>query len=151
MRLAGEEAAAPFDLARGPLLRACCCGWRRGDHVAALTMHHIVSDGWSMGVLVREVAALYPAFVEGRPSPLPELPVQYADFAVWQRSWLSGRGPGAARSPGGASSSPACRLSWSCPPIEPAPRSGASGGPPGRYGCQPGSPGGQRLSPGARG
>ncbi len=53
-------------------------------------MHHIVSDGWSMGVLVREVAALYAAFLEGRPSPLPELPVQYADFAVWQRSWLTG-------------------------------------------------------------
>ena len=55
-----------------------------------LAMHHIVSDGWSMGVLVREVAALYPAFRKGRPSPLPELPVQYADFSVWQRDWLSG-------------------------------------------------------------
>ena len=53
-------------------------------------MHHIASDGWSMGILVREVAALYAAFAAGRPSPLPELPVQYADFAVWQRSWLHG-------------------------------------------------------------
>ena len=55
-----------------------------------LTMHHIVSDGWSMGVLFREMAALYEAFSPGRPSPLPELPVQYADFAVWQRQWLQG-------------------------------------------------------------
>ena len=53
-------------------------------------MHHIASDGWSMGILVREVAALYAAFAAGRPSPLPELPVQYADFAVWQSSWLQG-------------------------------------------------------------
>ena len=55
-----------------------------------LNMHHIISDGWSMGVLVREVAALYEAFSQGRPSPLPELPVQYADYAAWQRQWLQG-------------------------------------------------------------
>ena len=55
-----------------------------------LTLHHIVSDGWSMGVLVRELAALYEAFRQGQPSPLPELPVQYADYAVWQRGWLQG-------------------------------------------------------------
>ncbi|HVS00465.1 MAG TPA: amino acid adenylation domain-containing protein, partial [Thermoanaerobaculia bacterium] len=88
--LAGEEASRPFDLARGPLLRGLLLRLGGDDHVAALTMHHIVSDGWSMGILVREVTALYAAFTEGRPSPLPELPVQYADFAAWQRSWLHG-------------------------------------------------------------
>src|SRR5207247_8005545 len=58
--------------------------------VLLLTMHHIVSDGWSMGVLVRELSALYEAYVEGRDSPLPELAIQYADYAEWQRTWLSG-------------------------------------------------------------
>ncbi|HXO20594.1 MAG TPA: amino acid adenylation domain-containing protein [Thermoanaerobaculia bacterium] len=87
------EAARPFDLARGPLARAlalCLSPEAKGDWVVLLTMHHIVSDGWSMGVLIAEVAALYGALLEGRPSPLPELPVQYADFARWQRAWLSG-------------------------------------------------------------
>src|SRR6185369_2761993 len=60
------------------------------EHRALLTLHHIVSDGWSTEVLVREVAALYAAFVSGRPSPLPELPLQYGDYAVWQRRWLTG-------------------------------------------------------------
>ena len=60
------------------------------DYVVLFTVHHIISDGWSMGVLVREVAALYAAFVEGKPSPLPELPLQYADFAAWQQEWLRG-------------------------------------------------------------
>ena len=60
------------------------------DHVALLTMHHIVSDGWSMGVLMREVASLYHAFSLGLPSPLSDLRVQYADFAHWQRQWLEG-------------------------------------------------------------
>jgi amino acid adenylation domain-containing protein len=88
--LAGEEARRPFDLARGPLLRGVLVRLAREEHVVALTMHHIVGDGWSMGILVREVTALYAAFAETRPSPLPELPVQYADFALWQRSWLQG-------------------------------------------------------------
>ncbi|HVS00196.1 MAG TPA: amino acid adenylation domain-containing protein, partial [Thermoanaerobaculia bacterium] len=88
--LAGEEASRPFDLARGPLLRGALLRLGGEDHLAALTMHHIASDGWSMDILVREVTALYAAFFEGRPSPLPELPVQYADFAAWQRSWLHG-------------------------------------------------------------
>ncbi|HEX4959261.1 MAG TPA: amino acid adenylation domain-containing protein, partial [Thermoanaerobaculia bacterium] len=88
--LAAAEAGRPFDLARGPLLRGLLLRLAERDHAVVLTQHHIASDGWSMGVLVREVAALYPAFAEGRPSPLPELPVQYADFAVWQRSWLRG-------------------------------------------------------------
>jgi acyl transferase domain-containing protein len=86
--LAGEEAGRPFDLARGPLLRGVLLRLADEEHVVALTMHHIVSDGWSMGILVREVTALYQAFLEERPSPLPELPIQYADFAVWQHSWL---------------------------------------------------------------
>ncbi|HVG06283.1 MAG TPA: amino acid adenylation domain-containing protein, partial [Thermoanaerobaculia bacterium] len=90
LTLTGEEADRPFDLAHGPLLRSLLLRLTGSDHIFALTLHHIVSDGWSAGVLVREVAALYAAFAEGRPSPLPELPVQYGDFAVWQRSWLQG-------------------------------------------------------------
>src|SRR6185369_12204493 len=71
--LAGEEAGRPFDLLHGPLLRGVLLRLAEGDHVAALTMHHIASDAWSMGILVREVMALYAAFTAGRPSPLPEL------------------------------------------------------------------------------
>ncbi len=90
LRLAAEEAQRPFDLVRGPLLRARLLRLDEEDHVALLTMHHIVSDGWSTGVLVQEIAALYPAFSAGQPSPLPDLPIQYADFAHWQRQWLQG-------------------------------------------------------------
>ncbi|MDP9120741.1 MAG: amino acid adenylation domain-containing protein, partial [Acidobacteriota bacterium] len=85
-----EEVRRPFDLARGPLLRARLWRLDETEHLMLLTMHHIVSDGWSLGVLVREVTALYTAFSSGRPSPLSELPVQYADFAAWQRRWFSG-------------------------------------------------------------
>jgi amino acid adenylation domain-containing protein len=85
-----EDALCPFDLVTGPLLRQHLLRLRGAEHVVLLTMHHIVSDGWSMGVLVREVAALYEAYVNGEPSPLPELEIQYADFAVWQREWLTG-------------------------------------------------------------
>ncbi|MDY7077386.1 MAG: amino acid adenylation domain-containing protein [Chloroflexota bacterium] len=88
LRLAQEEAQHPFDLAKGPLLRATLLRLGEKDHMALLTMHHIVSDAWSSGVLIREIAALYQAFSAGEPSPLPELPVQYADFAHWQRNWL---------------------------------------------------------------
>ncbi|HBL31656.1 MAG TPA: non-ribosomal peptide synthetase, partial [Acidobacteria bacterium] len=88
--LVAAEALRPFDLARGPLLRAALWRLDAGEHLLLLTLHHMVGDGWSLGVLVREVTALYAAFAAGRPSPLPELPVQYADFAVWQRSRLSG-------------------------------------------------------------
>jgi amino acid adenylation domain-containing protein len=88
--LVQEEANRPFDLTRDPLLRAMVLRMTAEDHLIALTLHHIASDGWSMGILVREIATLYAAFVEGRPSPLPELPVQYADFAAWQCSWLQG-------------------------------------------------------------
>ena len=89
-RLATEEAQQPFDLAKGPLLRATLLHLGEAEHVLLLTMHHIVSDGWSMGVLIRELAALYQAFSTGKPSPLPQLPIQYADFAHWQRQWLQG-------------------------------------------------------------
>ncbi|MGZ3457554.1 MAG: amino acid adenylation domain-containing protein, partial [Archangium sp.] len=87
-RLAEVEALAPFDLARGPLLRTTLLRLQSTEHLLLLTMHHIVSDGWSMGLLVREMAALYEAFRAGEPSPLPELTLQYADYAAWQREWL---------------------------------------------------------------
>ncbi|HEX8821925.1 MAG TPA: condensation domain-containing protein, partial [Archangium sp.] len=89
-RLAEEEAQRAFDLIHGPLLRVKLLKLADTQHVLLLTMHHIVSDGWSMGVLLKEVAALYQAFASGQPSPLPELPVQYADYAAWQRGWLQG-------------------------------------------------------------
>ncbi|WP_233601565.1 non-ribosomal peptide synthetase [Corallococcus sp. AB038B] len=85
-----QEVLRPFALAHGPLLRALVLKLDTREHVLVVTMHHIVSDGWSLGVLVREVGALYAAFVQGQPSPLPELPVQYADYAAWQRGWLQG-------------------------------------------------------------
>ncbi|HEX2569426.1 MAG TPA: amino acid adenylation domain-containing protein, partial [Polyangia bacterium] len=88
--LAEEEARHPFDLARGPLLRATMLYLAPEVHVLLLGMHHIAADGWSNGVLLRELAALYQAFRRGQPSPLPPLPLQYADHALWQRSWLSG-------------------------------------------------------------
>jgi amino acid adenylation domain-containing protein len=87
---ATEEARRAFNLATGPLIRASLLRLGAEDHVLLVTMHHIVSDGWSMGVLIREVGGLYRAFIEGKPSPLAELPVQYADFAAWQRGWLAG-------------------------------------------------------------
>ncbi|HWW76138.1 MAG TPA: amino acid adenylation domain-containing protein, partial [Pyrinomonadaceae bacterium] len=85
-----EEWQRPFDLVGGPILRLKLVKLGETEHVVVFVMHHIASDGWSVGVLIREVAALYEAFVAGRPSPLPELPIQYADFAAWQREWLSG-------------------------------------------------------------
>ena len=91
-RLARDDARRPFDLVAGPLLRLTLLQLRvqPGEHQLLLTQHHIISDGWSMGILVRELGALYPAFHEGRPSPLPEPALQYADFAVWQREGLAG-------------------------------------------------------------
>jgi alpha-ketoglutarate-dependent taurine dioxygenase len=85
-----QEARGPFDLSRGPLLRSKLLRLDEEEHVALFTMHHIITDGWSMGVLIQEVAALYEAFSKGQPSPLAELPIQYADFASWQREWLRG-------------------------------------------------------------
>src|SRR5918998_1120577 len=84
-RLAAQEAQRPFDLARGPLLRAGLLRLGEADHLLLLTVHHIVADGWSMGILFRELAALYTAVAAGRPSPLPELPIQYADYAYWRQ------------------------------------------------------------------
>jgi amino acid adenylation domain-containing protein len=89
-RRVGEEARRAFDLAAGPLFRAALLRVDEEDHVLLLSMHHIVSDGWSMGVLFRELSALYAAYLAGGESPLPELAVQYADYAVWQREHLAG-------------------------------------------------------------
>ncbi|MCP4655902.1 MAG: non-ribosomal peptide synthetase, partial [bacterium] len=90
-RLAREDAARPFDLARAPLLRAALLRADKTEHVLVLNMHHVASDGWSMGILDRELSVLYEALTTGRgTSGLPELPIQYADFAAWQRQWLEG-------------------------------------------------------------
>ncbi|MBN1203856.1 MAG: amino acid adenylation domain-containing protein [Myxococcaceae bacterium] len=89
-RWAQLEAQRPFDLVRGPLFRAQFLWLAAQDQVLLITLHHIVSDGWSLAVLMRELGALYEAFASHRPSPLPELPIQYADFAWWQRQWLQG-------------------------------------------------------------
>jgi amino acid adenylation domain-containing protein len=90
-RLEREHAALGFDLERGPLARWLLVRLGAERHRFLLSLHHTIADGWSLGVLVRELGALYGAFCEGRPSPLPELPVQVADFAVWQRTWLAER------------------------------------------------------------
>jgi amino acid adenylation domain-containing protein len=91
-RVASRESERPFDLAAGPLLRACLLRLSRQDHVFVANLHHIVSDGWSSAVLVRELVALYPALAAGGRAEdvLPEPPVQYADFAAWQRRRLDG-------------------------------------------------------------
>ncbi len=85
-----EEARTPFDLGAGRLARALLLRLGGEEHVLALTFHHIAADGWSVDILLREAPALYEALAAGRPSPLAELPLQYADFAVWQRRWLQG-------------------------------------------------------------
>ncbi|MBW8891498.1 MAG: amino acid adenylation domain-containing protein, partial [Burkholderiales bacterium] len=91
MRLhAAQASSRPFDLERGPLLRSQLLRMREHEHVLLLTLHHLVADAWSIGVLVREVLALYEAFGAQRGSPLAALPIQYTDFARWQREWLSG-------------------------------------------------------------
>jgi natural product biosynthesis luciferase-like monooxygenase protein/amino acid adenylation domain-containing protein len=87
---AQDESQAPFSIAEGPLVRIGLIRLAADEHIFLLTLHHIISDGWSMGLVVKEVAALYSAFVQGKPSPLPELPIQYADYAHWQREWLAG-------------------------------------------------------------
>lgn len=89
-RLLLEEARSPFDLTRGPLLRVKLLRVAAEEHVLLVCMHHIISDGWSLGVLVRELAALYRSFAEEQPAMLPELPIQYTDFVLWQREFLQG-------------------------------------------------------------
>jgi len=89
-RLATEEAQRPFDLTQGPLVRATVLHLRAEEHVLLLTTHDIVSDGWSLSVLFRELATLYESFSTGQSSPLPELPMKYAGFAVCQQEWLKG-------------------------------------------------------------
>lgn len=90
MRLAQQEALQPFDLAGGPMLRVMLLRLAGEHHVLLFTMHHIVSDGWSLAVLINELTTLYDAYLNGNESPLPDLPIQYADFAHWQRQWLQG-------------------------------------------------------------
>jgi arthrofactin-type cyclic lipopeptide synthetase C len=89
-RLIAVEAAGSFDLEYGPLIRGLLLRLAEDEHALWITMHHIVSDGWSMGVLVHELSTLYGAFREGRQDPLPALEIQYADYAVWQRQWIEG-------------------------------------------------------------
>ncbi|MBZ5509519.1 MAG: amino acid adenylation domain-containing protein, partial [Acidobacteriia bacterium] len=90
LRLAEEEAQQPFDLGHAPMFRASLLRCGEENHVLLLTLHHIASDGWSLGILVRELSTYYEAFANGRPCLMPSLPIQYADFSVWQRKWLSG-------------------------------------------------------------
>jgi amino acid adenylation domain-containing protein len=90
MGLAVQEAQQPFDLGQAPLFRGKLLQLGERNHVLLFTMHHIISDAWSIGILVEEVSVLYGAFSAGQPSPLPELPIQYADYSVWQREWLEG-------------------------------------------------------------
>lgn len=85
-----KEARRPFDLAQGPLLHATLIRLAEAEHILLLTIHHIVYDGWSEGVFFQEMRTLYQAFANGQPSPLAELSIQYADFAMWQREWLQG-------------------------------------------------------------
>jgi amino acid adenylation domain-containing protein len=85
-----EEAKTGFDLSKGPLLRVKAFMLEEERYLALFSMHHIISDGWSMGILIKEVGALYQAYIAGSPSPLPELKIQYADYTVWQRQWLQG-------------------------------------------------------------
>ncbi|MGH7824577.1 MAG: amino acid adenylation domain-containing protein [Candidatus Binatia bacterium] len=89
-RLTAADAQRPFDLSQGPLIRATLLRAGEEDHVLLVIMHHIVSDGWSMAVFLRELSALYKAFSAGQPSPLPELLAQYSEYAAWQRKWLQG-------------------------------------------------------------
>ncbi len=89
-RLLTQAAEQPFDLAQGPLLRAILYVISNTEHVLLINKHHIISDGWSLGIWWRELDSLYRAFSAGKPSPLPDLSLQYADFAQWQRQWLSG-------------------------------------------------------------
>ena len=90
LRRLSEEGQRPFDLCQGPLLRSFLFRLADEDHILLLTMHHIICDGWSLSIIQREIAAVYGALSQGQTSPLVELPLQYADFAAWQRSKLQG-------------------------------------------------------------
>jgi amino acid adenylation domain-containing protein/non-ribosomal peptide synthase protein (TIGR01720 family) len=90
MRLTTQEAQRPFSLAQGPLLRVRLLQLSEEEHVLIFNMHHIISDGWSNDIFIQELSLLYQAFRDGKPSPLVPLPIQYADFAIWQRTWLQG-------------------------------------------------------------
>ncbi|MCE7987529.1 MAG: amino acid adenylation domain-containing protein [Caldilinea sp. CFX5] len=90
IRLATEEARRPFNLAADPLIRTTLMQLDERSYFLLLTIHHIVADGWSMDIFFRELTVLYTAFAQGQSSPLSDLPLQYADYAVWQRNWLSG-------------------------------------------------------------
>ncbi|GAB1543625.1 hypothetical protein NUACC21_63000 [Scytonema sp. NUACC21] len=89
-QLVTEEAQRPFDLATGPLLRLTLLELEEKSHVLSVNMHHIICDGWSIGLFIQELSTLYQALLSGAPPKLPELPIQYGDFSVWQRQWLSG-------------------------------------------------------------
>ncbi|HKP12113.1 MAG TPA: amino acid adenylation domain-containing protein, partial [Blastocatellia bacterium] len=89
-RLAITEETTPFDLEQGPLVRARVLRLSEQEHILLLSLHHIIADGWSLGIFLHELAIYYEAFMVGRSASLPELPVQYADFAHWQREWLQG-------------------------------------------------------------
>ena len=89
-RVMAEESGKEFDLEAGPLIRGRLIQLAEQEHALLISMHHIVSDGWSMGVLINELSVLYGAFVSGEGDPLPELGVQYADYAAWQRKWMEG-------------------------------------------------------------
>jgi len=89
-KLVFEEAQRSFDLARGPLLRGALYKLQEDEHVLCFTVHHIIFDGWSVPILLREMTLLYESFLHGRPSPLPDLALHYADFAVWEHTYLQG-------------------------------------------------------------
>ncbi|MEH2072616.1 MAG: amino acid adenylation domain-containing protein [Nostoc sp.] len=90
-QLVAKEATKPFNLAKGLLVRAILLRLSEEEHVLLVTMHHIITDGWSCGVFLRELSTLYAAFSTNQPSPLPELPIQYADFTIWQRDRIQGK------------------------------------------------------------
>jgi aspartate racemase len=90
LRILRHETRRPFDLSQGPLIRAVLLRMQEQEHVLLVTMHHIVTDGWSIGIFHRELSALYEAFASGKPSPFSKLPIQYGDYSVWQREWFDG-------------------------------------------------------------
>ncbi|MEH2173669.1 amino acid adenylation domain-containing protein [Nostoc sp.] len=89
--IAAQDACQPFDLTKGPLLRTTLLRLTEKEHVLLVTMHHIISDAWSVGVFIQDLSAFYEAFCAFKPSPLPNLPFQYADFTCWQQEWLQGK------------------------------------------------------------